>query len=97
MSDMDVVEQKLVGLEKTVNGLRNDVKEISDSLRELIRIDGDMKRIGDAVGRIGKETADHESRLRVLELKGGKLLERLMTHGLSVAIGGAVMFFIGKM
>ena len=97
MSDIDLVEQKVDTLTATVFGLRDEVKELTKALRELIRIDGDIKRLSEAIGRIGGESEDHEARLRVLESRGGRRMEALITHGLSVGIGCMVMFLIGKL
>lgn len=47
-----------------------ELRELTKALRDLIRLDGDIRRLQDAVGRIGRETEDHEKRLRVIESRG---------------------------
>jgi len=54
------------------SGIRADIKDLTQSLRELIRIDGDMKRQNDALTRIGSQVDDHEERLRAVEKFGLK-------------------------
>lgn len=48
-------------------GVRQDIKELTAAFRELIRMDGDLKRINDAMARIGSQVDDHEQRLRFVE------------------------------
>lgn len=93
MSEKDVIAEKVDGLSRDVGGLRADMKELTKAMKELIRIDGDIKRLGDMVMRIGKESDDHETRLRMLEGKPGRFMERILTHFLSSLVGGFVVFF----
>lgn len=51
-----------------LNGVRTDLKELAKAMRELIRMDGDLKRQNDLIMRIGKQVDDLEKRTRVLEI-----------------------------
>lgn len=75
MIDETQAVQKIVeDLRKEVSGrfdsMQEDIKELTKALRDLIRIDGDIRRLQDSVGRIGRETEDHEKRVRLLEGSG---------------------------
>ncbi len=48
-------------------GMRTDIKELTQALRELIRLDGDLKRQNDAIGRIGRQVDGHDERLHEIE------------------------------
>ena len=47
--------------------MRAELKEITHALRDLIRLDGDLKRQNDAILRIGKQVDGHEVRLHEIE------------------------------
>jgi septal ring factor EnvC (AmiA/AmiB activator) len=47
-----------------------DLKELTKALRDLIRLDGDIRRLAEAVKRIGTQVDDHEGRLRAVEANG---------------------------
>lgn len=55
-----------------LGGVRDEIRELTVAFRELIKLDGDIKRTNDAVGRIGRESDDHEIRLRALEAISAK-------------------------
>lgn len=71
MADVDELKRNLDALRENVNeqfsGVREDIKELTAAFRELIRMDGDLKRVNDAMSRIGKQVDDHEERLRRME------------------------------
>lgn len=48
-------------------GVRNDIKDLTAALREMIRLDGEIKRQNDAVGRIGRQVDKQEERLHEIE------------------------------
>ena len=70
MSD-DSSEKKLDDFRKEVreqmSSVGDELKELTKALRDLIRLDGDIRRIQDAVGRIGRQADDHEIRVRRIE------------------------------
>ena len=94
--DLAVLNQKVDDMGKNITGINNELKQVNESLKHLIRIDGDIKRIEEKIDRIGTQSDDHEKRLRCLENKSGALFERLIGHILSATIGGVSMFFIFK-
>lgn len=47
--------------------IRADLKDLVQAMRELVRIDGDIKRVNDVVDRVGHEVDDHELRIRKIE------------------------------
>lgn len=71
---IQTVESKLddfrVEVRKRMDTVGDELRELTKALRELIRIDGDIRRIQDAVGRIGRQVDDHEERTRALETAG---------------------------
>lgn len=71
MADVDALKSDLERLRSSVNeqfgAVREDLRELTAAFRELIRMDGDMRRINDALARIGAQVDDHEKRLRLLE------------------------------
>jgi len=95
-SELDVLNQKVDALTSNLSGIDNELKKVNQSLTDLIRIDGDIRRIEEKIDRIGLENDDHENRIRELEAKSGKVYERVVGHVLSVSIGGVVVFFIMK-
>lgn len=68
------LDGKIETLRKDVNtqltGVRTDIKELTEVLRDLIRMDGEIKNISTLTERIGNEVDDHEKRLRGLEKNG---------------------------
>lgn len=71
MTDILALQQKIEGLRAEVSArfdlVHEDLKELTKALRELIRLDGDIRRLQDAIGRIGRTSDDHELRLRTVE------------------------------
>lgn len=70
-AELKDLEQKLETFRSEVgerfDRVHDDLKDLTKALRDLIRLDGDIRRLQDAIGRIGRESGDHEKRLRVLE------------------------------
>lgn len=71
MTEIAALDHKIETLRTDVNtqltGLRSDVKELTKALRDLIRMDGEIKNLSTLISRIAGEVDDHESRLRKLE------------------------------
>lgn len=71
MTEITALESKVESLSQNVNsqlsGVRTDIKELTSALRDLIRMDGEIKNISLLVNRIGGEVDDHEERMRKLE------------------------------
>jgi len=71
MPDIQALEHKLETFRDEIGGrfdrVHDDLKELTKALRDLIRLDGDIRRLQDAMSRIGHESGDHELRLRELE------------------------------
>ena len=67
-------ESEIKELEKKLDvfqhEIRIDMAGIRDDLKEVIRLDGDLKRHNDAISRIGKQVDAHETRLLSLEKTG---------------------------
>lgn len=65
------LDNKVENLRRDVSqhlaGVRNDIKDLTAALRELIRLDGEMKRQNDAVARIGRQVDKQEERLHEIE------------------------------
>jgi len=86
--------------------VHDDLKELTKALRDLIRLDGDIRRLQDAIGRIGRATDDHETRLRAVEAAAAAVtvesrhLDRTQWLGITTVatvvatiIAGTVVFF----
>ena len=71
MSEVAALDQKIETLRQDVSeqfsGIRSDIKDLTKALRELIRLDGEVKSVRDLSNRIGKQVDDHEKRIRTLE------------------------------
>lgn len=59
-----IVEGKLESFREEVNSrfveVRSDIRELTKALRDLIRLDGDIKRIQDQMLRLSKVVDQHE-------------------------------------
>lgn len=67
-------------------GVRSDIKELTQALRELIRLDGDIKRQNDALARIGRQVDSHDERLHEIETVRLPLIETAHA-GAKVTVG----------
>lgn len=84
MSEVDAVRQELHGLrsymENQFSEFREDFRQFSNGVRQLVErvlsVEGEGKRLADAVRRIGLEVEDHELRLRRLEQEQPLTLDR---------------------
>ena len=67
-----VMERKLEHMRVEVNRrfdvVHGDLKELTQALREMIRLDGDLKRQNDALVRVGRQVDAHEERLHDIEV-----------------------------
>lgn len=54
-------------VDEQFGGVRKELKELTQALRDLIRLDGDLKRQNDAIVRIGRQVDDHENQLRDIQ------------------------------
>ncbi len=92
MSDVAALESKFESHSRAVNGqlsgVRNDIKELTKALRDLIRIDGEIKNIVTLVSRIGSEVDDHEGRVRVLEKSN-------VVNSIKIGTGERVYWMLG--
>jgi len=85
------LDQLRASLEKKIDGL-------TEALRDLIRIDGDMKRIQDAQSRIGRQVDDHETRLRVVEIaqpsakRASRFMDKIPEWLISASLGGIAVY-----
>ena len=81
MADVDEIKRDLESFKKSIggrlDGVQSELRELTKALRELIRIDGDIKRVQDAMARIGRQVDDHEERLRTVEVNGAGTGARL--------------------
>lgn len=55
-------------LHRGLEGMRAKLEEMSKELRDVIRLDGDLKRHDDAIKRIGRQVDDHEERIKHIEV-----------------------------
>lgn len=98
--DLESLKQDLDELRgdigKRFDSVHTELKELTKALRDLVRIDGDQRRIEEKVNRIGSEVGDHEKRIRHLERsdagqeKSVGLLDWIVRHAMSMGIGGAI-------
>lgn len=98
--DLNVVRKELNG---QMAGVRADIKDLTLALRDLIRLDGDLKRIEQAQSRIGRQVDDHEERMREMEVGSaghGKtvgLVDKLVEHAATLIVGALLaVMFLGK-
>jgi hypothetical protein len=98
--DLNVVREEL---NVQLAGVRADIKDLTLALRDLIRLDGDLKRIEQAQTRIGRQVDDHEDRLRSVEVGGAGhaktvgLVDKLVEHAASLIIGALIaLLLLGK-
>lgn len=94
--DIAVLTQKVDDLGEDVSGINKELKTMNNSLTDLIKIDGNIRRLEEKIDRIGTEKDDHESRLRLLESKSGKMFEKILGHLISVSAGAICTFLLIK-
>lgn len=81
MTTIENVERNLDAFRSEVNGrfeaLQTEIRELTSALREQVRIDGEIKRVNDALARMGKQLdkleergEDADERLRNVEQSG---------------------------
>lgn len=80
-----------------LENVNSTLKDLATATKELIRVDGDVRVLREAVGRIGKESDDHEKRLRLLEGKPGRRYDKVIDRLITVAIGAGVGFIISHL
>ena len=93
MSEIALLNQRFDGLDSKVTSIDRELKQVNVSLTNLIRIDGNIKRIEEKIDRIGQESDDHEERLRKLEARSGNMLDTIIASVFAMVLGGIVMFF----
>lgn len=77
-------------------GVRADLRDLAQAMRELVRLDGDIKRLSDLTHRVAGESLEHERRIRALEIeragtaKSIGLWEHLIKHAASLALGATL-------
>lgn len=90
-ADTQQLDQKIEGLRNDVNrqmsGIQSELKQMTETMQEMVRLEGDQHRLWDAVQRIGKESDDHEHRIRTLT----ENLATINTHGAVSAKGVSVL------
>lgn len=103
-----VVEYKLEMLREEVNArfgeVRTDIKELTQALRELIRLDGDIKRLAETTIRLDKVVGEHEKKISALvvgNLKSTVIVgihERWFWFGMSVvgALVASLLTIVGS-
>lgn len=71
MSTIENVERNLEAFRKEVNGrfeaLQAEIRELTTALREQVRIDGEIKRVNDALARMGRQLDKLEGNNEALE------------------------------
>lgn len=97
MADADDLKTDMESFKKSINGqlegVKQELRELTNALRELIRIDGDIKRVQDAMSRIGRQVDDHEIRVRKVENSGSVNATRLSSAERVIWL--AIMFAVG--
>ncbi len=100
-AELSVMERKMEALRKDVtrqlDGVRVDIRELTKALRDLIRLDGNIKNVTETVHRMTNQLDDIELRLREVEKTGlvanvkmtfgGRVLMMAAGAGLSVVTG----------
>lgn len=83
MSEYELIKRDLVEVRKemreTLTGVRSEIKELAQALRDLIRLDGDLTRVADMTARVGKEIDELASLMRVQYTDTDKRLRSLET------------------
>lgn len=105
--DADHVRTELRTFKAEVNTkldtVSSEIKELTRALRELIRLDGDIRRQNDALARIGRQVDDHEVRLRRVEIEDSKQGARIgyserwiwmAATGVSSGVVGVVVYMV---
>jgi hypothetical protein len=64
------IQQLKSNIDEKLDGVRSDIKELTKAFRDLVRLDGDIKRVDIVVDRIGRQVDDQEKRLRAVETSG---------------------------
>lgn len=101
--DYKALDEKIETLRKEFNGqmggIREEIRELTASLREVVRIDGEAKRQGDLLRRLDENVDDLEERVRKLELARAsdkhheKLINWMYTGVASIVTGLVVAYF----
>lgn len=80
-----------------LKGVRSDLKDLTMALRELIRLDGDMKRQNDLLIRVAKQVDGLEIRVRTLEVNGSVNSTRIgfSERGMWLIFGGGLSVLTG--
>jgi hypothetical protein len=101
MSELAALQQQIAGLQIETTHVREKLDDVVVALRELVRIDGDVKRYSDALVRIGRQVDDHDERIRAVEIKSAgtdeankakvhhldRNVERFISIGVTIATG----------
>lgn len=73
MSTIENVERNLEAFRNEVNGrfeaLQSEIRELTSALREQVRIDGEIKRVNDALARMGKQLDKLEERGEEIDVR----------------------------
>ena len=70
--EIALLDQKVEGMrasvERRFDGVESELRKLGELLRELVKIEGDIKVNDAALKRIGGEVDDHDKRLCILEI-----------------------------
>jgi len=66
-AEFKALDTKIGDLRGDVGDIKKDLRGLTQALRDLIRLDGDIKSLRETVARIGKQIDDNELRMRALE------------------------------
>jgi len=98
MSDVTALDQKIETLRSEVTTqlrtVSSDMKELTRALRELIRLDGDIKNLSTLVTRVGGQVDDHEKRLRRVETSSTVNTVKVGSSERFFWIAGAALFSV---
>lgn len=73
----DDIERLRSDMNRQMLALREDVKDISKALLELVRLDSVIKNQDGLINRIGSQVDDHEKRIRIGEVKNSEQQSRI--------------------
>lgn len=84
MTTIENVERGLEVFRSEVNGrfeaLQAEIRELTNALREQVRIDGEIKRVNDALSRMGKQIDKQEERGGEVEARLRNVEQSAVSH-----------------
>jgi len=76
------------------NEIRSDIKELTLALRELIRLDGDIKRLNEVVERIGDQVKTNSQDIGLLKIATARSSVTVGVHERWFWVGVSFIFAV---